>query len=184
VHIVRDARDYCLSIRKAWGKDMRRAAMRWDTDVSAASDFVRSHPDRCTELHYESLIQSTEREMRALCSFLQIDFHEHMLRHDGITENLGDTKGLTEIVANNTGKFRVDMSQRDLRAVEALAWHSMKRLGYVPEAAKGPEQLGAVSLLARKMVDGVNLVARNVEKRGIFGATRFYLNHQLKSRGR
>ncbi|MDP1558114.1 MAG: sulfotransferase [Nitrosomonas sp.] len=28
IHIIRDVRDYCLSINKAWGKDMPRAALK------------------------------------------------------------------------------------------------------------------------------------------------------------
>ncbi|MCI0625673.1 MAG: sulfotransferase, partial [Acidobacteria bacterium] len=36
IHIVRDVRDYCVSIRNAWGKDVRRAAQRWRIHVLEA----------------------------------------------------------------------------------------------------------------------------------------------------
>ncbi len=36
IHIIRDVRDYCLSIRRAWGKDMLRAAQRWAQSIDVA----------------------------------------------------------------------------------------------------------------------------------------------------
>ena len=33
IHIIRDARDYCLSMKRAWGKAMLRSAQRWADDV-------------------------------------------------------------------------------------------------------------------------------------------------------
>ena len=41
IHIIRDVRDYCLSIHKAWNKNILRAAQRWSDDIMMVRDTVR-----------------------------------------------------------------------------------------------------------------------------------------------
>ena len=52
VHIIRDVRDYCLSINRAWGKHMLRAAQRWVYGVEGAISAAQAFPADCMQLRY------------------------------------------------------------------------------------------------------------------------------------
>lgn len=183
VHIIRDVRDFTVSMRKAWGKDVGRAAFRWGTDVLMAHDLCARNPERCVEVHYEALIAAADDEMARLCGFLGIDFNSALTQLERPTENLGDAKGKTGIIRDNTRKYRRELSRRELKLVESLAWEAMSAVGYRPEVAKGQRNPWPLSMALRKLKDGANLVLRDVEARGFRRSALFYLSHQRFSRG-
>src|SRR3712207_7075395 len=57
IHIVRDARDCCLSAHNAWRKNMVRWAQRWAEGVTKARADGRRIPDRYLEIRYEDLLE-------------------------------------------------------------------------------------------------------------------------------
>ena len=79
LHIVRDVRDYCLSMHKAWGKDMLRAAQRWADGVRKARKDGAALGADYLELRYEDLLARTEPELRRVCAFLGVEFEPRML---------------------------------------------------------------------------------------------------------
>jgi Sulfotransferase family len=178
VHIVRDIRDVSASTRKAWGKDVARAAHRWGKDVLTAHHICECHPDRCIELRYEALTSGPEGEMVRLCEFLEVEFDRSLIELDRPTEKLGDAKGQIGVVRGNSRKYRRNLTAREIELVESLAWDAMTALGYQPEAATGPRTLGRLSMALRRMKDGANLVIRDVEARGFRRSLLFYLHHQ------
>ena len=182
IHIIRDVRDFAASMRKAWGKDVGRAAYRWGADVLAARTVTARHPQRCIEVHYEALLADTADLMAKLCNFLGIAFSSSLTQLDRPIENLGDAKGMTEIVRGNTKKYRRDLTRRELELVESLAWHAMGATGYAPEIATGPRNLSRFSMALRKLKDGANLVIRDVDARGLRRSASFYLQYQRFTR--
>jgi hypothetical protein len=178
VHIVRDPRDYCLSMYNAWRKDMLRAASRWGADVLQACRLCADNRDRCVEIRYEMLLGDPERELRKICEAIGVDVLPAMLQLDHAVENLGDAKGRSGIVDGNHGKFRNRLPAKVIGMIEALAWDAMLALEYRPEVATGPRRLNSMSLAARRLLDGVRLVTHDAEHRGIRRSLRFYLNHQ------
>lgn len=177
IHIIRDVRDYCVSMRKAWNKDVRRAAFQWGKDVSAAHRICQDNPQRCVETRYEDLLRSPEQEMQRLCRFLQIAFTDAMLKLGRPAENHGDAVGRVEIVRDNVSKFAVRLTRAEICGVEALAWDAMNLLGYEPLCADGPRRLSAFELTLRRMKDGVHLVLSSGRGLGVARALRFHLNH-------
>lgn len=176
IHIVRDVRDYCVSISKAWGKDIRRAAHVWGRDVGIAHRLCQSDPRRCLQLRYEDLLQSPETQMRRLCEFLSIEFNDAMTRLNRPVEIRGDATG-TEIVQNNYGKFMERFSPREIRDIEQLAFDTMRMLGLRPVYAREHRVMSKMELKLRRIGDGVRLVARGRAKLGIAGALRFHFTH-------
>lgn len=177
IHIVRDVRDYCASIRKAWNKDVRRAAHLWGRDVAAAHRQCQADPRRCLQLRYEDLLRSPAEQMRRVCDFLAIDFTEPMTRLNRPVENYGDATGSTEIVQNNFGKFAERLSPREIRDIESLAFDTMRMLGLRPVYARRQRLMSAVELKLRRLKDGVRLLGRGKMRLGIAGALRFHLTH-------
>ncbi len=172
VHIVRDCRDYCLSIEKAWGKDSLRAAQRWADAVTAALEAGDALGDAHLRLHYEDLLAEPEATMRRVVGFLDLAWDPACVTLDRSTENLGDTAGEARIVRSNTGKWR-DAMPADLRLrVEAVAGAALARAGY-PVDNPGAARLSPGRMKALQLKDGVNLVRFDAAERGWVGAARF-----------
>ena len=174
IHIVRDVRDYALSMQKAWGKHPVRAAQRWVDGVSrahATGGLLGAH--RYLELRYEDLLDDPQAVLERVCTFLSIDFQPGMLELDRSTENLGDTKGLTAIQRGNKEKWRERMDPALRERIEAISCPLLHGLGY-PCDYEGPtSRLNRRELLAYQLRDGVNLVRADTKRRGLLGALRF-----------
>lgn len=177
IHIVRDVRDYCLSIRKAWNKDIRRAAFCWGRDVAQAHRICQAHADRCIEVRYEDLVGAPEAQMRRITEFLQIEFVAAMTRLHRPVETHGDAAGREEVVGDNSQKFAARLRKREVLAVEELAWSAMQVYGYQPLFARRQKQLGPLALRALRAKDGFWLVVRAARREGFAGALRFHWNH-------
>lgn len=173
LHIVRDARDQVMSSHRAWGKDPIRAAQRWSDGMAAAADFDARHPGAVLTVRYEDLAATPESTMRRVLGHLDLPWHPGVLTLSRPSENLGDTRGATTVVADNTAKWRTQMPDDLRRRVEALAADGLRAHGY-PCAHEGPAlQLSRIQRKARQLRDGVNLVRFDVAERGPVGAARF-----------
>lgn len=173
VHIVRDVRDYCVSMRNGWRKDIRRAAFLWGRDVAQAHRICGAHRDRCIELKYEDLLHAPQVQMRRLSEFLDIDFSDAMTRLASPVEPTGYAAGQTEVVSDNRQKFAERLEPREIRAVETLAWDTMLLLGYRPLYADRQGQLSAFELRALRIKDAFQLLVRN-GRGGFASALRFH----------
>lgn len=178
LHIVRDVRDHCVSMRNAWGKDIRRAAWRWGQDVLAAHRQCRSTPERCLEVRFEELLQDPEKQMRRICLFLDLQFFPGLTELAQSVERRGYAAGRTEIVRDNFRKFESRLTPREIAAIESLAWQCMQALGYTPIRASKQSSLSPVMQRWLKLKDGAHLVAAGMSRRGIAAAVRFHTTHR------
>ncbi|HEX6995192.1 MAG TPA: sulfotransferase [Gammaproteobacteria bacterium] len=170
VHIVRDPRDYVVSMRKAWGKSLPRAAQRWKTSIrKLRHDVARADVD-FIELRYEDLVTSPRDVLGRLCAFIGVPFCDAMLSLERPSENLGDTRGETSIVASNFGKWRRELGDGEVRRVERIAGAVMAELGYPPEHEAGDEDVPSWLLAACRVRDGLGLVRFGLRHGGIAGA--------------
>ena len=173
VHIVRDCRDYAVSIRKAWGKDPLRAAQRWHDRVSGArAEGLRLGPERYLELRYEDLLADPEAALRPVAAFAGLDFDPRMTTLDRPSENLGDARGQARIVRSNAEKWR-DMDPALRQHVEAIAGETLRALGYPVDYRGRPERLSPARMAAGQALDGIKLLQGDVAQRGLLGALRF-----------
>lgn len=178
VHILRDVRDYCISVNKAWHKDMRRAAHGWARDVERAHRVCRSQPERCIEVTYEDLLRAPEAVMARLTTFLGVEPADvSMLSLARPVEARGDAAGRTEIMRDNFSKFADRLTPRQIRAIEALAFDTMQLVGYRPVHAARQQHLGAFEQRMLQLKDGASLLAHGARKHGLASALRFHLNH-------
>ena len=172
IHIVRDARDYCLSINRAWGKNMVRAASRWSASVDG---FLKmKNRLKCHELRYEDLVSNPQRELERVCDFIGIPFESKMTAPAAPVENLGDARGVLEVMPQNTQKFEKLMSASLRQKIEQVACKEMRNYGYVTQWQGEPRNTGAVANLALQILDGINLVRHERRNRGIIGSIVFY----------
>ena len=169
VHIVRDPRDYVVSMRKAWGKSLPRAAQRWKAWIRTFRQDVRRCGADFVELRYEDLVAAPRDVLESLCAFIGVPFSDDMLSLDRPAENLGDTRGETSIVATNFGKWRRELRDAEVRRVERIAGALMAELGYAPRHA-GDENVPAWLLEVYRLRDALNLMRFGLRRGGIAGA--------------
>jgi len=176
LHLVRDVRDYCVSMNRAWGKHMLRAAQKWVDGVDAARLAGRALGGDYRELRYEALLDDTEGQLRALCGWLALEFDGRMLTLERPSENLGSAKGAVGVLAGNHGQFRQRLSPTTLARIEALAGPTLQQLGYpLALPSQPPIRLGRATMLAGQAWDGLQLLRFERAERGWIGAAMFHL---------
>lgn len=175
IHIHRDVRDYCLSLHQSFGKDMRRAAHRWNAGVVGVQRLQAAAVPGLISVRFEDVLTDTEAQLARLCDFIGIGFDHGMLDLDKPVENHGTAKGRKGIVATNFGRYRRELAPRDLIAIEQIAWDGMRAVQYEPERATAPRPLTPAVLNWLKIKDGVSLVVRDVEGRGLLRSAAAYL---------
>ena len=158
VHIVRDVRDCCLSLRTTWRKNMIRGAQRWVDGVTKARRAGELIPGRYLEIRYEDLLADPERELRQCCDFLGLQFDLTMLRLQFATEPRGAAKGAEGVVTDNVRKFERMLDPRTRRRIEAIAAPTLRAFGYDVEY-EGPAWRVPRPLMAYyRLFDAVNYV--------------------------
>ncbi|MCB9730977.1 MAG: sulfotransferase [Deltaproteobacteria bacterium] len=181
IHIIRDARDVCLSSHKAWKKAVLRNAQRWTDEVAGCRRDGRALAQAAPgervyhELRYEDLLQRPEAELSAVCAFLELPFEEAMTRPGRVSENLGDTRGEDRIVAGNTEKWRERMAPRQLEAVEAICGELLQDLGYplVHPVVRPARRLSKPRMTAYQALDAAQLLRFRVKEWGWRDAVRY-----------
>jgi hypothetical protein len=183
VHIVRDVRDYCLSINKAWGKDMLRAAQRWADGVRKARADGAALGGDYLELRYEDLLARTEAELRRVCAFLGVEFEPAMLTLGRASENLGDARGATEVLPTNTGKWRA-MESHTLARIEELAGGVLLECGYaLALPPRPPRRLSGAEMRLAQLKDAWHLARADHNGWGIWRTAMFHLRYFVTTRG-
>lgn len=182
IHIIRDPRDYCLSVQKGWGKNLYRAAQRWAVTVGSARSYGETIPNNYKEIHYEDLLADPEACLREVCNFLDCQFELKMLTLDEPTpEDVGDIKGVAEIVRSNTGKYRSQLTQSQIRKIEEIVWPVMKNLPYPFDfEVKSRSQHQFVVAFIR-LLDGIAIFRLRTSERGLVNGTKYFINHYIKS---
>lgn len=182
IHITRDVRDYAISMKAAWGKNMYRAAARWGEAIEAILVAPEIDRNRLTTVKYESLLANPSRVLRELCAVLNLSFDEKLLVLNRSTENLGAARGMTQIKADNHSKFKEQLSQAQICRIEALSFNALKASGYEVLCADHQVKLGRAEALFTKVLDGFNLVRAEVPERGWSGALSYtYRYHKTSS---
>lgn len=167
IHIVRDPRDYALSVNKAWKKNMMRATHRWVVGVSKIQQLPQEQNKQVMEVKYEALIENPQEILSAICEFLGIPFSRELTSIRRQVEKVGDAKSL-KVLAGNHGKFHKQLSARKIEAIEKLTILNLKHYNY-PYSTKSTKNLLPTRqmLFYWQMNDGLNLALFNFKAHGI-----------------
>jgi hypothetical protein len=181
VHLVRDVRDYCLSINNAWGKNMIRAAQRWTDDVSGARAAGRVRPDVYLEVRYEDLLADPGGVMERICDFLDIEFLPEMTRLKKPAEQVGDATE-AKIKKDNVQKYIDRMDPGTRRTIESVAGHVLKDMGYPLDADVRRKRIGGLRMLMYQISDAFGLFRSSVKERGLLRAVWWNVRSLLTKR--
>jgi len=171
VHLIRDGRDVCLSMlkwrmahraagrRSTWAEDpVSTTALWWEWLIRLGREGGAEIPAGLYhEMQYEQLVAAPERELRAMCEFLDVAFDDKMLRyHEGKTREGADLSANSAWLPPTPGlrDWRTQMSAEDLERFEAAAGEMLDELGLeraVPNPSPAARQHAA---RMRSLFDG------------------------------
>jgi len=177
IHIVRDVRDYVLSISTAWGKNKLRAAQRWADSLDKLQKDAAQFRNDVFTVKYEDLIDDHERVLRNALQFLGLPFDERVLKLSAPSENLGDAKGATIVLRGNKDKYKEFLTEKEILGIEILSGSTMARYGYPVQYKEPRRRLPLVREKYYQLLDGINLVLFERQNRGLWGALAFYWTH-------
>lgn len=165
IHMIRDGRDVALSVIPMWfgPRSIEEAAGWWKERIRAAQR------DRAIveyeEVRYEHLVAQPGNELRRLCEFLSLDFHEEMLAyHRRASARMSEIKDQPVADAalaqaerarlrertrallgrppllSQVGRWHTEMSRDDRRRFVAVAGDLLEELGYPLSPPAAPER--------------------------------------------
>ena len=172
LHIVRDVRDRCISVRGMWRKNLYRAADQWEEHILYSRGFADRFGRDYTEIHYEELLRDPPAVLRGVCDFLEIPFQDKMTQLQRPVQRFGDARNRSEIVRDNTGKYRSRISKAELLRIEQVAWPMMIEMGYEPVLANAHKPLRSLARLAFVFRDRIAHIRFNIRRRGFFAGLR------------
>ena len=138
IHLIRDGRDVALSYRAAFfgPKHVYHLAQRWGQYLAAAEESQAVLGEGgFLPVRYEDLVVEPERELRRICAFLGEEFAPAMLTsHRAPIALIADQRNLANlrrpVLTDNVGKWRREMTAREIRIFEARAGAGLDRYGY------------------------------------------------------
>lgn len=140
IYLYRDGRDVAVSFRKAivGEKHFYHIAREWArTQRLALAMEAHIGSDRFFRVKYEDMVEQTELMMKRLCTFLDMKYDSDMLKFHESDEAHRAAKSSNlwsnvsqPIIKGNTGKFRTEASEEDIRIFESVAGDVLDVLGY------------------------------------------------------
>jgi len=182
LHIIRDPREYALSVHYAWGKSVLRAAAAWRMELERGRMAARELGDDYVEVRYEDLTSNPEGTLRSVCAALRIPFEPEMLQMTSPSENLGRARGVVGILAGNTQKYLKEMSSETIQRIEELVYPLAIELGYPIHFASAERPLGRGQQTLLRYQDGLASLRFHVRDRGVrAGSEYFFRRHRTSS---
>jgi hypothetical protein len=129
INIVRDARDVVASMKSAWGTSYVRGACTWVDGMKCAKNYADKYPSEILSIKYEDLCHHTEKVLREISHFLDVEFQDKMLIPRNAAEKMGAAAGRTDVVRRKISKFS-NLTASSLYRIESIVGEELLRLGY------------------------------------------------------
>jgi hypothetical protein len=139
IHVIRDARDVCLSLhKKRWrGTRTVNAARYWSTYVSQGVAAGRRLPAGLyLEIRYEDLVRSTENKLREICTFLDLEYSDSLMSFHAVAaeripswERQHHTKVTRAPRLDDIERWRSEATQFQVMSIEGVAGRTMGLVG-------------------------------------------------------
>jgi omega-hydroxy-beta-dihydromenaquinone-9 sulfotransferase len=150
INMVRDPRGVMLSQKRKWqrknmgasfmtAKEQRRLKINyhpitisklWNASIRAALKF-KEHP-KLHNMSFEKMVNDSENEIKKLCSFLEIDFNEHMLMIPQVgSSNEADMPDAFGIKTERAGNWETGgLNEAEIYFCQNICGPYMKQYGY------------------------------------------------------
>ena len=107
IHLTRDYRDHYLSMKKIdfEGNHLSLVCYRWRYSYNKIVDLMKKIPKQYYFIRYEDLVNDPEKEMTSICKFLNIEFHDSMLRYYEIKDKVLATYSEEDVMKYHSSLF-------------------------------------------------------------------------------
>lgn len=136
IHIIRDPRDIYLSVKKMPRNNSPYYCAKYWKEVMEATSRLKNSILNYFEIRYESLITEPERETKAICEWLKLDFSDRMMNfHQYVgNEHLPAHKLLWQtFVPENFNKWKKELREDEISLIYAACADKMLELGYLDQ---------------------------------------------------
>ena len=180
VHIVRDFRDCGLSISKAWGHSIIRAAEKWRRCLTSACEDGARIGDDYMEVRYRDLLLEPEHTLQRICTFVDCDFISGMLSLEKSCEGVGDAKGYTVIKSDNLDKYKTRLEKSRVKRLEEICYPVAEQLGFPCHFATQFRPLHPVLFFLLGVRDKLASIAIYTKRKGIRKGMRYLVAGYLR----
>ncbi|WP_263784425.1 sulfotransferase family protein [Salinibacter grassmerensis] len=122
--LARNPFDLAASMKRRGGwRAVARMTYGWNKGVRRARLLSQAHPKNLTVVRYEDFVRAPKEELKAICSFCDLPFHEEMLRipHVNRSESpYNQSSGEKGINASRVGYYDEMLTATEAGAVRAL----------------------------------------------------------------
>jgi hypothetical protein len=127
------------AIARTYRDGVLRAALIWEAR-NALLELYPAEGFPFMVVRYEDLVRSPRTTIGGLLSFLELPWHEDVLRHHQLHDKMyaGNTRGNRAIDPSNTEKWKQHLSAEDLELIWAICGDRAQRFGYVEAAPDAP----------------------------------------------
>lgn len=138
LHLVRDPRDVAASLmRMRFGSSSAVLNARTWVRLNLAAR-RSSHRREYLEVRYENLVKQPELELTRICQFAGEDYSPRMLQAEQSSTQLPNEKDrhLTPLTEARQGRWRQELSPRQVAQIEWAVGPQLERFGYERETGK------------------------------------------------
>jgi hypothetical protein len=174
IHLIRDARDVCVSLRKVgWhGPTVVHMARYWrrhvETGIRAGQ---RLGNDAYLQIPYESIVADVEGSLRAICRFLEIPFDRGLLSwHERAAEMTAakpmrfQSKIHRAPRPEDLERWKDELPTIAVAAVECMAGDIMHEVGQSRRFGRGVRMLYPLFMIYATSMSGLKVVWRTTRK--------------------
>lgn len=140
IHLVRDGRDVALSFQNALigEKHFYHLAKKWRNDQETAINQLKEIPEtRQIHMAYEKLISEPHEVLQTLCDKIGLTYSDSMVNFYQSEDSLLTASSgqmwqnvAAPIISNNIGKYKAEVSQKNIGIFERVAGNMLTQLGY------------------------------------------------------
>lgn len=172
IHIVRDPRDYALSVKKTWNKSLLRSIFKWSKGINEFQKAFLENKENMVEIRYEDLIENPRSEIIKCIKLLDLKYEEGMDQLFYSNEKLGDAK-TTKIDFKNKQKYSSAMSTNEIKKIENYTIEFLKTYGYpYSTKRKKNKKTPAVQNVILKIHDAKSLIFFKIKENGFFSGVK------------
>ncbi len=161
IHIIRDGRAVASSHKKVkWGKHfIPDMAQHWTERVSLGLASEIQYPKSIMHIYYEDIVGNTEETLKQICSFVDIEYTQDMIKGDGF-KLPSYTKHQHKLVGTPPDYSRIEswkneLSQREIEIFEHGAGNLLRILGYEP-VYSNPKRIKRIEKLKYRIKKTLN----------------------------
>ncbi len=143
IYLYRDGRDVACSFKKAivGEKHVYHIANQWAANQKLCIELEKHiEENRFLKVSYEDLLQNPKKEMKRICSFLNIKlkkevfdfYHSEESRNTAIAGKMWENVA-RPILKNNSNKYKTELTPLEIAIFEKQAGEILKQLGYTLE---------------------------------------------------